>query len=411
MQLIRHRKGKRQRVKKKKAQKTGRHKSRIKQQTEKYTMENPERKEHTRADNDSQIKELEERIANTKYNKRTQSAIGLMKAQLARLKEKREARSAKKINAEGYAVRKTGDASAIMLGFPSVGKSTLLNAITNAESEVAAYAFTTLTVIPGVLTYNHAKIQVLDVPGVVHGAASGRGRGREVLSVMRSADMTLIIIDVNYPEHHQPLLNEIRDSGIRINETPPDVKIMRKPYGGIRVATTVKLTKLDKETVKNVLKEFKIANADVVIRSDLSIDQFIDVVEKNKIYMPAITLLTKIDMVSKERLEELKKMIKPDLCISAHTGEGIEELKKMIFDKLSFIRLYCKEIGKDADLNVPMIMFKGTTIREMCRKLHKDFESKFKFARVWGKSAKFPGQKFMMDHTLFDGDIVELHIR
>ena len=65
-----------------------------------------------------------------------------------------------------------------MIGFPSVGKSTLLTSITETESLVAAYEFTTLTCIPGVINYNNTKIQLLDLPGIIEGAADGRGRGR-----------------------------------------------------------------------------------------------------------------------------------------------------------------------------------------------------------------------------------------
>lgn len=65
-------------------------------------------------------------------------------------------------------------------GFPSVGKSSLLTILTGTESEAAAYEFTTLTCIPGVIHYNDAKIQLLDLPGIIEGAAEGKGRGRQV---------------------------------------------------------------------------------------------------------------------------------------------------------------------------------------------------------------------------------------
>jgi len=75
-------------------------------------------------------------------------------------------------------VQKFGNARVCMIGFPSVGKSTLLTSITETESLVAAYEFTTLTCIPGIIHYNETKIQLLDLPGIIEGAADGRGRGR-----------------------------------------------------------------------------------------------------------------------------------------------------------------------------------------------------------------------------------------
>lgn len=362
-------------------------------------------------DYSQKIKEIEDQIAKTKYNKKTQHAIGLYKAQIARLRDSEIKRSSSGKKGEGYSVKKTGDATVILCGFPSVGKSTLLNAITGANSAVGAYAFTTLTVIPGLLEYKHAKIQVLDVPGVVHGAASGRGRGKEVLAVMRTADLTIIIVDVNYPGHLGVLRKEIYEAGLRLDQRFPDVKIVKKARGGIDVASTVPLTHTDFETIKDILKEFRTHNADVVIRENITVDQFIDVIEANKIYIPSLVVLNKIDMVSEKKLEEIKRNIKPDICISAEKKLGISELKEAIFRKLDFIRVYCKEAGKKADLDVPMIMKTNSTIKDMCDKLHRDFIHKFRFSRVWGKSAKFPGQKFNLPHKLLDGDVVEIHLK
>ena len=80
---------------------------------------------------------------------------------------------------------KSGDARIALVGFPSVGKSTFLSKITKTKSEVAAYSFTTLTAIPGVLEYAGAEIQVLDLPGIIEGASEGKGRGRQVISAAK----------------------------------------------------------------------------------------------------------------------------------------------------------------------------------------------------------------------------------
>src|SRR3989338_5538565 len=216
------------------------------------------------------IKELEDRISKTKYNKKTQNAIGLYKAQLARLKETQIQRRSGGKKGEGYSVKKSGDATVILVGFPSVGKSTLLNAMTKTKSAVGAYAFTTLTCIPGLLEYNHAKIQVFDVPGIVEGAATGRGRGKEVLACAQSADLVIILLDVFDPGHVDVVKNEIYETGLRLNQKLPDVKISKKPKGGIDLGSTVALTKLSVESVKNILKEFRLDNSSIVIREDIT---------------------------------------------------------------------------------------------------------------------------------------------
>src|SRR6056300_1749554 len=143
------------------------------------------------------IEEFEEELRKTKYNKKTQHHIGLVKAKIAKLKEEIVQKKKGKGVTSGYVLKKSGDATVCMVGFPSVGKSTLLNAITNAESKVAAYEFTTLDVIPGLLEHNSAKTQIFDVPGIVEGASDATVRGKGVLSSLRTADFILMIVDIN----------------------------------------------------------------------------------------------------------------------------------------------------------------------------------------------------------------------
>lgn len=363
-------------------------------------------------DYNQQIREFEEELKNTKYNKRTQHHIGLVKAKIARLKEKQGARSKSSGPKQGYHVRKSGDATVVLLGFPSCGKSTLLNALTNADSDVGAYAFTTLTVIPGLLEYNHAKIQILDMPGIVKGAADGSGRGREVLATLHSADLIIILVDVNTPEHYNVILDEVYKANVRINQHLPDVKIRRTAKGGINVASTIKLKHLTEETIKSIMKEFRITNAEIVIREDITDDQLIDVIEENKIYVKSITILNKIDTVLPQEAQRVAKQVNADLKISAHSNRDINHIKQVIFDQLNLIRIYLKEPGKAPDMVEPLIVMDGYTIGDVCNKLHRDFSSKFRFARIWGKSSKFDGQKILQKkHILKDKDVLEIHMR
>lgn len=367
---------------------------------------------HHESSYERKVNELEEELSTTKYNKRTQGHIGLVKAKLAKLKEEYKKKASSKGKSEGFSVRRTGDATVILVGFPSVGKSTLLNAITNANSPVGDYAFTTLTCIPGLLEYNHSKIQVLDVPGIVEGAATGRGRGKEVLACAQSADLVITLIDVLNPEHLEVVKREIHETGLRLNQKPPQVKISRKIRGGIDIGLTVKLTKLNEETIKNILKEFRLENSSIVIREDITDDQLIDVIEGNKKYVPGIIVLNKIDMVHNGELERVKAIVNPDICVSAEKKLNTEELKGLIFKKLEFIQIFCKEVGKKADMGVPLIMRKGNTLKDVCLKLHKDFIFKFKFARVWGNSMKVQGMPIRrLDQKLEDSDIIEIHLK
>uniref|UniRef100_A0A2N9EXD0 Reverse transcriptase domain-containing protein n=1 Tax=Fagus sylvatica TaxID=28930 RepID=A0A2N9EXD0_FAGSY len=100
-------------------------------------------------------------MAKTQKNKATAHHLGLLKAKLAKLRRELLAPPTKGGGGagEGFDVTKSGDARVGLVGFPSVGKSTLLNKLTGTFSEVASYEFTTLTCIPGVIVYRGAKIQ------------------------------------------------------------------------------------------------------------------------------------------------------------------------------------------------------------------------------------------------------------
>ena len=364
------------------------------------------------SDINKKILEFEEELSKTKYNKKTQHHIGLVKAKIAKLKEKDEKKAKGKGKTTGYSIKKTGDATVVILGFPSVGKSTLLNKITNAESRIGSYDFTTLDVIPGMMDYKGAKIQIFDVPGIVHGAASGKGRGKEVLSVIRGADLIIILVDVAHPGQFDSLAKEVYESGIRLNQKKPDIRITKKPYGGIGIGAAVKFTWLDHQTIKDMAKELGLINVDILIRTDVTPDQFIDAIEGNKVYIPGLTVLNKIDTVNERKLKDVLKKVKPDISISAEKGLNLDNLKEVIYSRLGLIRLFMKEINKKPDMDEPLIMRKGCTVGDVCSKLHRDFVKKFKLIKVWGKTAKFPGQSIRrLDKELHDRDIIEVHLR
>lgn len=366
---------------------------------------------------EEQIKAIEEEIAKTKYNKATQGHIGKLKAKLAKLRIEAEKRQAKGGGGgKSYAVAKSGDASVALVGLPSVGKSTLLNTLTGQESsEVAAYQFTTLTVVPGAVEIKGANVQVLDLPGLIGGAAGGKGRGREVISVVRTADMVLLVLDVFQPDALEILLAELERAAIRVKERPADIKIVRHSRGGINVSSTVELTHLDEDAIAGLLREFGISNADVLLRADATADQLIDAAAGNRKYLPGLVALNKVDMVDEAHVARVRAKLEAQgwrvIPIAAQAGTGVEELREALFEELDFIRIYLKPQGEDADMEEPLVIRRGSTVQTVCRTLHRDFENKFRYANVWGESAKFPGQTVGLDHGLADEDVLTIVVR
>ncbi len=351
-----------------------------------------------------EIQALEDEIQKTKYNKHTQYHIGQLKAKLARLKDEKEGRKGVGVGGKQYSVKKSGDATVLLVGFPSVGKSTLINKITNVDSKIGSYDFTTLEVIPGVLEYNSAKIQVLDVPGIVEGASSGKGRGKEILSVMRNADLIVTMVDKF--EQIGLLDKELYNAGFRLNQKEPDILVKREISGGLRISSTVKLKHIDHKMIKNILNEYKIHNAEVLVRENVTVDRFIDSLCNNRVYIPSIVVFNKADLLNDDEMRTIKT--NGWLPISAKDGENLEVLKEMIWDDLRLIRIYMKRIGKSPDMNEPMIMKKGSTIEKVASKIHNEW--KVGFARIWGPSAKFEGQRVSPSKELQDMDIVEFHL-
>jgi len=363
---------------------------------------------------EQQIKDIEDEIFNTQKNKATEHHIGKLKAKLARLREELVKRKASGAKGRGFAVKKSGDATVGIIGFPSIGKSTLLNRLTDAKSRVGDYDFTTLEVIPGMLKYKGANIQVLDLPGFIKGASKGKGRGREILSAVRSVDLLLLMIDAEHREHVEIMERELYNAGLRINQKPPDVVVKKTGQGGITVKSTTKLTYLNERIIKAISSEYVI-NADITLREDITEDQLIDVFMGNRVYVSAIVVINKSDLISNEVLQEkISNVVAKGwkaVSISARDGTGLDELKEKIFTELRLIRIYMKPVGKTIDYDEPMILRKGDTVGDVCRKLHRDFEKKFRYATVTGPSAKHDMQKVGLDHKLRDGDILTVVIQ
>lgn len=367
------------------------------------------------ADIQAKIAELEAEMARTQKNKATNYHLGTLKAKIAKLKSELingpGGKSAGSKDAgRGFDVTKSGDTRIGLVGFPSVGKSTLLTSLTGTKSEAAAYEFTTLTCIPGTMKYRGARIQVLDLPGIIEGAADGRGRGRQVISTARTCNLILIVLDAAKPVTHKKIIEqELFNFGIRINQEPPEVKFTKKESGGVGYQEMCKQTQgMNAEVLRLVCKEYKINSAEFIVREDITVDQLIDVIEGNRAYIPVLYIFNKIDAITIEELDVLDRLDNV-VPISSQHKWNLEELMEEIWDRTSMLRIYTKPKGQIPDYEEPVILHaENPTIEEFCNRLHRNLLSEFSHAWVWGKSAKHQPQRCGKDHVLCDEDVVQL---
>lgn len=373
------------------------------------------------------IKEIEDEMARTQKNKATNYHLGTLKAKLAKLRSEllieQSGGGGGGGGGEGFDVARLGDARVALIGFPSVGKSTLLSTLTETKSEAAAYEFTTLTCVPGTLYYKGSRIQVLDLPGIIEGAARGKGRGKEVIAVARSADAILIVLDAGKEglnRHREILEEELETVGLRLNKRPPDVTFKKKATGGVKFSSTVPLTMLGPEPEKvatNILREYRISNADILVREDISVDQLVDVVVGNRLYKPCLYFYNKIDTITIEEVDQLARM--PHSVVgSVQAGFNISPdhreddlLKASLWQYLGLTRIYTKRKGQQPDLEDPVVLSglrKGTTVKSLCLNVSSQMLRDFNFALVWGKSAKHSPQRCGLNHQLQDEDVVQI---
>ncbi len=372
---------------------------------------------------EDKIKELEERLANTKVNKATQKSINFIKASLAKLRDDLiRIVSSKKGGGSGFGIKKSGDTQVAFIGFPSVGKSSLLNLLTKGDtkSKVAAYDFTTITAIPGMMDIEKAKIQLIDLPGIILGASAGKGRGKEVLGAIRSAELILIIIcflsdgTINFGDL-DIIRSELGNAGIRLNTRPARIVIKKQTKGGLHFSYKGNQI-MDSEEVKALMNDLGVNNAGVYFSEpNITPDQLIDCVYGNRVYIKEFVVINKSDLMKTPiSPEKITKAIGHDhwVMISAKNEENINSLRHKTFKELDLIRVYLKPPREEADMEEPIILRRGDTLEVLCRKIHNRFIKDYRYSLVWGKSVKHPGQKFeKMDHIIEDGDIISIYLK
>ncbi len=353
---------------------------------------------------EKKIKELNEEYSHTKDNKKTNYHVGLIRMKIAQAKRDLVVAS-KKIKGEGFFVKKTGDATIALVGFPSAGKSSLINAIANTRNKTALYAFTTTQIIPGTMIYKDAHIQVFDMPGLIEDAHLGKGGGRMVISAAKSADLIVFVIDINQIQQFEKLMKELNALEININKKKPYIQISEQMTGGIRIE--VNKSGLPEEDIKEILIGLGTHNAIVSIWGKVSDDEFISIISGRAIYMRAIVALNKMDTnPDNEKIaKELSKKFNIEVVpISATNGTNIDLIKERIYENLGIITVYLKP--RTGEERRAMILGKGATVGDAGKKFHTEIVDELKCAVISGPSAHFANEKVGIEHSLKGGDVI-----
>jgi len=346
------------------------------------------------------ISRVEKEIRDTPYDKSSEHHHGVLKAKLAKLKDELEGPMNKGGGGGvGYAIKHSGDASVVLVGLPSVGKSTLLNKITNAESKVGNYDFTTLGVVPGMMEYKGVKIQVLDLPGIIEGAAGNKGFGRKVISVIRASDLVVLMTDIQRIEWLNVVGQELYNAGIRLNVKPPKISVHKTYKGSLQVIDPY--SSFEKEEVVDIAKEMGLDNAIVQLNEKIeNVDRLIDGLVKTRKYMPAVEIITKMDLA---RPEQIKKIPERVLKMCVDKNLGIEEFKERVWKGLGLVRVYLKEErNMEADYIKPLILKNSCTLDSVLKRISNQMRDDVNKAYIWGKGARFPGQEVSFSFQVFD---------
>lgn len=144
--------------------------------------------------------------------------------------------------------------------------------------------------------------------------------------------MILIVLDAAKPVTHKKIIEaELFSFGIRVNQKPPNVKVVNKDRGGVGYQEMVAQTKgMNAEVARLVCKEYRVNSAEIILREDITVDQFIDVLEGNRAYIPVLYVFNKIDQLTIEELDILDQ-IPNYVPISSQHEWNLEELMEEIW--------------------------------------------------------------------------------
>lgn len=300
---------------------------------------------------------MDEMLSVIPKHKGTDKLRADLRKKISKLKTAPQSKKGGARKESAFNISKEGAGQVVVTGPPNVGKSSLVNALTNAAPEISPSPHTTWNPTPGMMQVEDIKIQLIDTPPLNPDYID-----KGLFDLMRRADMALLIVDIQ----SDPFQQLEQSAGI---------------FAENKIAP-VRLRHLYEEDPKMRFLPFHvIANKNDSAEFDENIEIFEELLEDNW----------------------------PTIAVSAKTGRNLDKIGATVFERLDIIRVYSKSPGKPADMKAPFILKKGQTVEVFASSVHQDLALKMKTARIWGRNV-YDGQMVQRDHVLSDGDIVEVNI-
>jgi ribosome-interacting GTPase 1 len=309
-------------------------------------------------DPQEKLKILHEMFAIMPKHKGTDKLQADIKYKISKLKKEILQKKKAARRGDQFYVEKEGAAQVVLTGPANAGKSQILASLTNATPEVAAYPYSTVKPLCGMMQFENIQIQLVDTPPI-----AAEYMEPWLAGIVRNCNLVLLVADLGS------------------ENTAEEIKAVFRRLEGYKII-------LERE-------EGEINPADGIAHKKT-------VILGNKSDLPLFEAnLSSLKESYGDRL--------PIFHISAIDKADLERLRRYIFDTLRILRVYTKTPGKKADYEDPVILKVGSTLLDAAKEIHKDFARGLKFARVWGEGV-FDGQMVQKDFILKDGHVVEFHL-